>query len=154
MLSGSLRTVFGWTIHVGPEANHRALRNFPMQATGAELMRLAACIATENGVPVCAPVHDAFVLCSPLDSLDLHVEQMKAAMAEASRVVLDGFELTTDAKLVRWPERYMDKRGAVMWDKVVGIIYSLEEIREERDLSLETATVACAKVQQFAGAAS
>jgi hypothetical protein len=39
-------------------------------------------------------------------------------MSEASRVVLSGFELTTDVKKVCWPERYMDPRGAVMWSRV------------------------------------
>jgi hypothetical protein len=42
MLSSKLRTVFGWTLHVGPDANPRSLRNFPMQGNGAEMMRLAA----------------------------------------------------------------------------------------------------------------
>src|SRR5215467_7199288 len=41
MLNGELHTVFGWTIHVGPRANPRSLRNFPMQANGAEMLRLA-----------------------------------------------------------------------------------------------------------------
>jgi DNA polymerase-1 len=39
-------------------------------------------------------------------------------MAEASCAVLSGFELATDVKVVRWPERYMDPRGAVMWHRV------------------------------------
>jgi hypothetical protein len=32
-------------------------------------------------------------------------------MAEASRVVLSGFELRSDAKVVRHPDRYTDPRG-------------------------------------------
>jgi hypothetical protein len=41
-------------------------------------------------------------------------------MAEASRIVLDGFDLATDAELVRWPARYVDeKRGRTMWDRVL-----------------------------------
>src|SRR5262249_46921000 len=44
MLGGRLHTVFGWQMHVGPHANPRSLRNFPMQATGAEMMRLACCL--------------------------------------------------------------------------------------------------------------
>jgi hypothetical protein len=31
--------------------------------------------------------------------------------AEASRVVLNGFELGTDVKIVGYPDRYMDERG-------------------------------------------
>ena len=42
MLTGSLHTVFGWHVHVGETPNPRSLRNFPMQANGAEMLRLAA----------------------------------------------------------------------------------------------------------------
>ena len=40
MLRGWLQTVFGWRVHVGPRANPRSLANFPMQANGAEMLRL------------------------------------------------------------------------------------------------------------------
>ena len=59
ILTGSLHTVFGWHLHVGEKSNPRSLRNFPMQANGAEMLRLACCLATERGIEVCAPVHDA-----------------------------------------------------------------------------------------------
>ena len=39
MLHGSLHAVFGWHVHVGENPNPRSLRNFPMQANGAEMMR-------------------------------------------------------------------------------------------------------------------
>ena len=93
-----------------------------MQANGAEMLRLACCLATERGIEVCAPVHDAVLICAPLDRLDDDVAGMRAAMAEASRAVLGGFEMRTDANLVRYPDRYMDERGAVMWDKVLQLV--------------------------------
>jgi DNA polymerase family A len=122
MLRGSLHTVFGWHIHAGGNTNPRSLRNFPMQANGAEMLRLACCFATERGIEVCAPVHDAVLICAPLDQLERDVERMRACMAEASRAVLDGFELSTDATLVRHPERYQDPRGAVMWERVTQLV--------------------------------
>ena len=57
-----LHTVFGWHVHVGEQSNPRSLRNFPMQANGAEMLRLACCFATERGIEVCAPVHDAVLI--------------------------------------------------------------------------------------------
>ena len=93
-----------------------------MQANGAEMMRLAACLATERGIEVCAPVHDAFLICAPLDRLEADVTTVRECLAEASRVVLDGFELSTDAILVRHPDRYSDPRGAEMWDRVMKLI--------------------------------
>jgi hypothetical protein len=122
ILTGSLHTVFGWHVHVGETFNPRSLRNFLMQANGAEMMRLAACLATERGVEVCAPVHDAFLICAPLDRLDQDVATMRAAMAEASRIVLGEFELGTDVSITRWPDRYIDGRGRVMWQRVLELL--------------------------------
>ena len=122
MLTGSLPTVFGWRVHVGEDSNPRSLRNYPMQGNGAEMLRLACCFATERGVEVCAPVHDAVLICAPLDRLDADIATMRAAMAESSRIVLARFELGTDAKVVRYPDRYMDDRGAVMWARVMELI--------------------------------
>jgi DNA polymerase-1 len=34
------------------------------------MMRLAAIAATEVGIEVCAPVHDAFLIAAPLERLD------------------------------------------------------------------------------------
>jgi hypothetical protein len=122
MLHGELWTRFGWHIHVADSPNPRSLRNFPMQANGAEMLRLACCLGTERGIEICAPVHDAVLICAPLDRLGEDVARMRAAMAEASRAVLSGFELGTDVHEVRYPNRYMDKRGLVMWDRVFGLI--------------------------------
>ena len=126
MLTGSLHTTFGWHVHVGEKSNPRSLRNFPMQANGAEMLRLACCLATEREIEVCAPVHDAVLICAPLERLDADVARMRETMAESSRTVLGGFELGTDAHIVRYPERYMDARGSVMWDRVMNLIAERE----------------------------
>ena len=81
----SLHTVFGWHVHVGENPNPRSLQNFPMQANGAEMMRMAACLATERGIEVCAPVHDAFLICAPIERIDEEASAMRSAMIEASR---------------------------------------------------------------------
>lgn len=122
VLGGRLWAVFGWQIYTRGEINDRSLRNFPMQANGAEMLRIACLLLTEAGIRVCAPVHDAVLIEAPLAELDQVIATAKALMQEASRNVLDGFELGSDVKVVRYPERYMDKRGTVMWNKVMGLI--------------------------------
>jgi len=122
MLVGVIYSVFGWPVHIGERPNPRSLRNFPMQANGAEMLRIACCLATERGVQVCAPVHDAVLIIAQLDNLEAEITAVRAAMAEASRIVLAGFELATDVKVVRWPERYMDPRGVEMWNRVCDLV--------------------------------
>ncbi len=48
MVFNSLHTVFGWTVCVGAGANPRSLRNYPCQANGAEMLRLACSLAVER----------------------------------------------------------------------------------------------------------
>jgi hypothetical protein len=122
MLTGRLSTVFGWTVHVGPDANPRSLRNFPMQANGAEMLRLACCLATERGIMVCAPVHDALFVEGAADVIEAVVADTQTAMREASELVLPGFALRTDAKIVRHPDRYVDDRGREFWETVWGLL--------------------------------
>jgi DNA polymerase I len=131
MLAGSLHTVFGWHVHVHESPNPRSLRNFPMQANGAEMLRLACCLATERGVEVCSPVHDAVLICAPLERLEADIERMQAAMTEASRIVLCGFQLRTDVMRVHQPDRFRDPRGTEMWDKVIGLINKRHQVTVE-----------------------
>src|SRR5262249_5703260 len=41
---GGLRSVFGWPLRATPEISHRTLLDFPAQANGAEMMRIACCL--------------------------------------------------------------------------------------------------------------
>jgi hypothetical protein len=122
MSRGHLSTVFGWTIRVGLDANPRSLRNYPCQGNGAEMMRLACSLATERGISVIAPVHDALLVEGPDDTIDEIVARTQEAMAEASEVILSGFRLRSDAKIVRWPDRYVDKRGREFWNRVMNLL--------------------------------
>ncbi len=124
LLLRRLETVFGWPIHVGPSAdpmkgaNARSLANFPCQAHGAEMLRLACCMLVEAGVGLCAPIHDAVLIEAPAATIDAEVERARGIMAEASRVVLGGFEIGTDATIVRYPDRYVDDAGEAFWETV------------------------------------
>lgn len=94
----------------------------PCYTAGAEMLRLACCLATERGIRVCAPVHDALLIEAPLDGLDHAVAETQKAMAEASDAVLSGFTLRSEAKVFRYPERYRDERGEQMWNLVQDLL--------------------------------
>ena len=97
-----------------------------MQANGAEMLRIACILMTEAGIRVCAPVHDAVLIEAPLEELDGRVARAQELMHEASRQVLGGFKLTTDADVYRYPERYRDEeRGGKFWDKVMSLLQSI-----------------------------
>jgi hypothetical protein len=140
-LTGRIQTVFGWPLHVGPStdpirpaANPRALSNFPVQGNAAEMLRLACCLLVERGIGLCAPVHDAVMVEGPADQIEDVVAQTRAAMAEASRIVLRGFEIGADAKIVRWPDRYVDDAGAAFCETVMRLAGPAPEIASVDDV--------------------
>src|SRR5215510_11422563 len=56
------------------------VRNFPAQAHGSEMLRMALSFAVEAGVEVCAPLHDAFLIQAPLSDMGDAVDTMRRAM--------------------------------------------------------------------------
>ena len=137
MLSNRQQTVFGWprylplglhpTFEKGRKVqpiNPRSLRNFYMQANGAEMMRLAARLCVDDGIFLCASIHDALLIMAPLAQLEEHISRTQKHMGDASEAVLGGrLRLRTGVKLVQHPDRYMDeKRGGKMWREVMWLI--------------------------------
>jgi hypothetical protein len=102
------------------------------------MLRLAACLLVERGIGLCAPVHDAVVVEGPAREIEEVVAQTRTAMAEASRVVLAGFEIGTDAKVVSWPERYVDEGGAAFWETVLRLAGPIPEFGNPADLVRES----------------
>jgi DNA polymerase I len=130
-LNGELHTAFGWRLKVTGDTSDTTVRNFPMQANGAEMMRLACCFATERGVRVCCPVHDALLIEAPTDQIADAVAITKAAMAEASDIVLGGFVLRTEEpRPFVAGESFPTKQGQELWQTL------LRHLHNERQTEL------------------
>jgi len=141
--SGMMRTVFGWQCATGiSELNGRSIRNWPIQSTCADMFRLAYVWGTRHGLVLIAPVHDAVLLEAPEDRIEHDVALMREIMRRASRVILnptaDGtFELRTDAKIIRYPDRFTDPRGTELWETVLKL---LDERRQRREATAKEAS--------------
>jgi DNA polymerase I len=130
LMGAQLRTRFGWTWQAGRyvDPNPRSIQNWPMQSNGAEMLRLACSMATERDITVCAPIHDALLIEAPLDLLEADVEATVQIMQDASEMVMgDGLVLGVDRSIVRYPDRYADKRGRVMWPRVMALLEEAEK---------------------------
>jgi hypothetical protein len=125
--TGVMRTAFGWECRIGlvePTVNARSIRNWPVQATGADILRISCILAARHGIKLLAPVHDAVLIEAPIARIEADVALMQEIMRRASRIVLNDdasgtHELRTDAKIIRHPDRYADKRGKDIWDYVL-----------------------------------
>ena len=122
MLGRPLVSVFGWRTFGKGDGNPRTFRNFYAQANGAEMLRIAIIGLVESGITVCAPVHDAVLIEAAVDEIDEVVAQSRAIMEAASRTVLGGSTIRTEAKIVRYPDRYTEARGTEMWQKLAGLL--------------------------------
>jgi DNA polymerase-1 len=140
-LGGTLTTRFGWAIHLGfgSDTNTRSLLNWPMQSNGAEMMRLASCEATEAGLNICAPIHDALLLEARADEIDAQIDQLSIIMQRASEFVLgDGRICGVDVEKVVYPDRYSDARGTVMWNRVMDILANVDPLGMQRGTPSES----------------
>jgi DNA polymerase family A len=138
--TGVMRTAFGWEYHVGitePTVNARSIRNWPVQATGADILRISCILAARHGIKILAPVHDAVLIEAPIERIEADVALMQEIMRRASRVVLNSdasgtHELRTDAKIIRYPDRYSDKRGEDIWAYVLKHLADYQRAANER----------------------
>jgi DNA polymerase-1 len=146
LLGGKLETVFGWSIQFPPgsrvDVNARSMLNWPMQANGAEMMRLAVAMAIEDGLMICAPIHDALLLEAPIDEIDAHVARLVQIMGDASELVMgEGKRCRSEAKIVRYPDRFEeDARGGVMFRTVMGLLEEAEQEASAEDVGGEGET--------------
>jgi len=105
----------GWRITVNEDTNPRSLFNFPMQTSCAEILRVATTMMLDNGIQLCALVHDAVLIEAPLDRIGHDVAIAQQCWREASQIVLDGFALESDCVVTKYPDRYFDEDGEHMW---------------------------------------
>ena len=97
-----------------------------MQANGSEMLRLALILMSRAKIDICAPVHDEVLVEALLTEIDEVVQLSKGLMAKASRIVLGGFELKSEANVIRHPNRFEDsERGVEFWKEVNSILYEI-----------------------------
>ncbi len=97
------------------------LANWPCQANGAEMLRLAVIATVETGIGVCATVHDALLVEGAESEIESTVQRTEELMQEASKLVLGGKVIRTDAKVIRYPERCHEPRGKALWDTLMRV---------------------------------
>src|SRR5262245_20340042 len=62
MIGRQMKSIWGWPLHLTHSPNQRTLYNFPMQANGAEMLRLAAWRLCEAGLVPVMLIHDGILL--------------------------------------------------------------------------------------------
>ena len=119
---GKIEAPMGWFMHVDVDTHPRTLKNFPMQTTCGEILRVAVDMMLDRGIMLCATVHDAVLIEASIKDIGRHSRIAAECWAEASKIVLAGFELKTDCVITKYPRRYFEEDGKEMWDRVRHLI--------------------------------
>jgi DNA polymerase-1 len=115
-------STFGWKMWVEPETKERTIGNFACQTNGSEMLRLVVLAMRGRWFEIVTTIHDAVLIQCPAEKAELAAAEAAEIMQEASRVVLNGFTIKTEATIIGPGERYHDERGATMWHKVMELV--------------------------------
>jgi hypothetical protein len=125
MLERRMESVFGWPLHISTSPNKRTLYNFPMQANGAEMLRLATMRLCDAGIIPIMLIHDGILL----EETDREkIELAKEIMRGAGRDVCDGLTIDVDVdQMLEGGARYRDKRPLAqqMWDTIMDVLVAI-----------------------------
>ncbi|CAH7196723.1 DNA polymerase I [Vibrio crassostreae] len=95
---GEVRSL-DWRMGITQEINTLTIRNWPIQATGADIMRRACFNLDKAKLPVLLTNHDSFLVRLETDKYDYQLRQAKKALTDASAEVLDGFKLNVQVEM-------------------------------------------------------
>ena len=117
---GILETRQGWPLHITTEMSPRAIRNFPLQAHGSEIIRLSCVLAQQRGVTVCMPIHDALLIEADVGDIKEATRECQRAIEDASEMILGEFRLKTKVETTcRYPEHYDPGKGTELWNQMM-----------------------------------
>ena len=125
MLERNIKSVGGWPLYLTTSPNQRTLYNFPMQAGGAEMLRLATWRLCEADIVPIMLIHDG-ILFEETDREKL--EHASEIMRTAGRDVCQGLEIGVDIdQLLTGGARYRDKRPMAqkMWETIMNVLQAI-----------------------------
>jgi DNA polymerase-1 len=120
---GWIATPCGWRSGVPAHSNARTWMNWPMQATGGDIMRLTVTYLDRQNVRILAPVHDGFLISCRRDQLDDLRAAVDYACSAAVEHVVPGFRLRWDVQV--YENRFEDEDGLPLWNKLQSILKAI-----------------------------
>jgi DNA polymerase I-like protein with 3'-5' exonuclease and polymerase domains len=96
-------TSLDWRMTVHSGTRTATVRNWPIQAAGADILRRVCLKLDEADIPVVGCLHDSVMLEIPLEGYDLTIGRAQSLMADASAEVLDGFRLKSTVENIVVP---------------------------------------------------
>jgi DNA polymerase I len=126
-LTRRITTCLGWQMHATDNWKATMLMNWPMQAHGAEILRVACILLNDAGLMLLAPIHDAVLVeCDAAEADEVGGVVAGIMRRAAAEVLATTLEMRVDTKIIRPGERYSDPRGVRMWNVVRELLDGIE----------------------------
>lgn len=122
MCGGGISTPYGWERRLKENDTPNSIANFPVQAAGAEILRVAITALVGAGYKVVAPVHDAVLVEIDENGWEAASQDIRRFMERASTAVVPEINVRTDCEYVMPGKHYVDKWGIDFWKVVGGVI--------------------------------
>jgi hypothetical protein len=127
---GRLWTKYGWSVWVRPGSKETTWRNWRVQATGGEALRVAICALGAAGFQIDATVHDSIILETDAGAAAEAAAEAVRLMVAASVAVL-GEPLRVDTRIVppggRLLENKPEDKAVKTWNRIWGLLAHLRD---------------------------
>ena len=144
-LTGRIDTAMGWRMLVGDPLTRAyengrwqefgtkplTLMNWRMQATGADIIRVACAALTAAGIEVLCPVHDAVLFMADQKCME-EVGDLVVSIMERAAITVLGARIPVDRQWVLPGDNWRPKKGDKMWSIITKAIGHHPELRDVR----------------------
>jgi hypothetical protein len=100
-----------WEMRVFSSTPQLRVRNWPIQAAGADILRRACIKLAEAKIDVVGCLHDAVMIEVPIDQHEYLISTAQKIMQDASASVLSGVRLNTKIEQLFWPKDVKPAKG-------------------------------------------
>lgn len=99
---GVITTSSRWGLRVDNNTKTTTLKNWPIQAAGADILRQAVLLCHKEGLEIIATNHDALMVEADLGTIERIAQLTAECMATASKSIL-GIALKTETSICKFP---------------------------------------------------
>jgi hypothetical protein len=139
-IRGYMESGLGWRVPVNSETRTTFLYNFPIQSTGADILRAASTMMLDEGIKLCALVHDAVLIEDCIETVEQSVAIVQKCWHVASESILHGFPLDSDVEIVRYPGHFEPEGTKEFWRLLTDLCAKKGEHDCETEVQHETQT--------------
>ena len=111
---GALETPDGWVLF-GNNPSSLSVKNFLIQATGASILRRSVILATEAGLSVMSPLHDALYIIHDEGNTEA-IETLKSCMRRAAQEFVP-LEIRMDSTTYPWDRPWVESKGRADYER-------------------------------------